>query len=244
MWPCSSVSRFHCLSPTSVRCQGQRQLTPATSPFPRPPPSHKACRSQHSSTLQWRARAIRETVPPHVDPGRPAARDITTAPNLTLTTLLFDRKRTPKKPRLETLHPNAGSRDLRLNLSTQIPLAASGFLYSVTFPSFSSQPPVFQSLHRPCLFRPLLPRKAACDWSRIQLRFRLFELMKTRRESVVGIMSLDAVDKVLGISLVSLATSVLGWEYVKLVRMGHWVLPCKGGMGASEVTSLRLRLCK
>lgn len=143
------------------RCLRLRQLTPATSPFPRPPPSHKACRSQHSSTQRWRARAIHKTVLPHVDPGGPSARDRTTAPKPTLTTLLFDRKRTPKKSRLETLHPDAGSRDLRVNLSAQILLAASGFLSSVTFRPFSSQPPVFQSLNGPCLLRPLLPRKAA-----------------------------------------------------------------------------------
>lgn len=75
--------------------------------------------------------------------------------------------------------------------------------------------------------------------------YRLLELMKTQRESVAGIMSLSYTEE--GpwdfISLCS-HTSVLDWEFVELVRMDHWVPPCKGSMGAVEITSLRLRLCK
>lgn len=68
--------------------------------------------------------------------------------------------------------------------------------------------------------------------------------MKTWRESVAGIMSLNDMED--GpwdfISLCS-HTTVLGWELVKLVRMDHWVPPSKGSMGAAEI-SLRLKLCK
>lgn len=69
--------------------------------------------------------------------------------------------------------------------------------------------------------------------------------MKTQRESVAGIMSLNDMEE--GpwdfISLCS-HTSVWGWEFVKLGRMDHWVPSCKGGMGAAKITRLRLRLCK
>lgn len=63
--------------------------------------------------------------------------------------------------------------------------------------------------------------------------------MKTQRESAAGIMSLNGREE--GpwdfISLCS-HTSVLGWELVKLVRMGHWVPPAKGGLGAVEIRVL------